>query len=251
MAELNLLQIVQEFCKRQGLQNPSIVTGAQDDTTQQILGLMNEGIQDIADRYNHQQLITRITFNSACATDGEGNNYQAIDFKDSTSLPGFKFYHDKTLWDATNRRRVAGPFSYDEWQYLMIFGISQAVYNHTLFNNALYIYPNPSPPSAVTFSLFYQSKYGVYDSVAGTYKELYTLDTDQPRLPSYLMLMDIKWRYQKQKGLPYAEDQRICEEALLNAVGRVPQGDLVLDPPDMAMGQVPTLYIAAGNTIPS
>lgn len=245
MAEYNLLQLTQEFCKRTSLPRPSTVSNAQDATTLQIWGLLNEGIQEIGDRYQHQQLQTPGSF-----FHGNGANYLAIDFTTTTEFPGWKFFIDETLWDSTSRTRVAGPYSPQRWQEIVTFGASQALYNYSLFGNGLYIYPVPTVPADVTFSFFYQSKFGVYSPTLGEFQDSYLLDTDQCRLPSYLMLADIKWRYKKDKGLPYAEDQRMCEEMLANAVGRVPQGEAILDRPEYGSDAFPTLYVAAGSTIP-
>lgn len=239
----NLLGIVQEFCKRTSLPQPITVAGSTDNTITQIWGLLNEGIQDVADRYNHQQMKLRLVFQSIADPD-----YLALDFN---SIDGFKHIYDKTLWDASNRRTVAGPKTEREWQYILTFGMSQAMYSYTIYNNSIYIYPNPTVPATQDFSLFYQSRFGVYSSTTGLTQESYLLDTDVPLLPAYLVLADIKWRYKKEKGLPYAEDQRVFEEMLVNSIGRVPQGDLHLDRPSWFEDDgLPTLYIAAGNTIP-
>lgn len=244
MSGMTLLQLAQEFCKRKGLPQPTTVSGAQDATTQQIWGLLNEGIQEINDRYNHFQTQIPYTFNHMNLA-----NYGALVFDQTTNL-NWKFFVDDTLWDTTNRRKVAGPYSLAEWQQLTTFGISQAVYNFTFDSNRLAIYPVPSPLDSVLFSFFYQQSTSVFCPSTGEFNEYYTTDDDFSVMPSYVLLADIKWRYAKEKGLPYAEDLRMAEEMLANMVGRVPQGILTLDKPDFDAIAMPTLYVAAGNTIP-
>ncbi len=65
MAEWTGLQIAQEFCKRKSLPVPQTLTGATDDTTNQIWGLLNEGMQDMAQRYDLQALQKNLIFTHA------------------------------------------------------------------------------------------------------------------------------------------------------------------------------------------
>ena len=47
---MTLLQIVQEFCQRNGLTVPQIVMSSQDDQLTQIVGLANEICEDLVRR---------------------------------------------------------------------------------------------------------------------------------------------------------------------------------------------------------
>ncbi len=103
-----------------------------------------------------------------------------------------------------------------------------------------------------TFQFFYQSRYAVWDPTlgggAGASIDIFTSDTAYPLLPRELVLADIKWRYAKEKGLAYAEDQRTFEAMILNYVAREPLATLIMDGPEFdPMGVGPGLLIPAGN----
>ena len=53
---MTLLEIVQEFCRRQGLPVPSAVVSLGDDQLTQIVGLANEICEDL-DRFSWTQLV--------------------------------------------------------------------------------------------------------------------------------------------------------------------------------------------------
>jgi len=241
LAELNLLQLTTEFCKRQALTPlPTTVTGSQDDTTIQIWGLLNEGMEDISRRFTLQQLRTRYTFNHAGVA-----NYIALDV--INKLPDFKWMYTRTLWDTTSRIEVAGPLSEKEWNQLLVMLIAAARYSYRLMGNYLRIFPIPNPLDSILFAFEYQSRYPVI-SAAGGFLPQFTQDTDMPRFPSDIVLADLKWRWREAKGLPYAEQMRISEEALRQLVVREPQPDLVLDAPDPDVPLAgPGLLIPAGS----
>lgn len=237
MAEMTVLQIVQEFSTRQGLPKPLAVTAATDDTVQQILGMLNEGIADLADNYEWQQLQNEASFFHA---GGAAN--QAIVF--NTTYPDFKALIPETLWDSTGQLPVLGPLGPAQWAALLVRGIQPAQYSYALAGGALKIYPTPSPLTSITFTMSYLSRHGVYDPVSSATTELYTTDTSYPKLPSGLILADLKWRWRKEKGLPYAEDQRTCEEMKVNLVGREDQGRIQLDDQEYTG---PGVIVPAGN----
>src|SRR6185436_11577084 len=122
MAATTLLQLVQEFCRRRALPIPGSVTGAQNDGVLQMWGLLNEGIADIADRYEWQMLRTRYTFAHAGST-----GYAALDLSESGPIPDCKNILNRTLWDTLGRREVYGPFDPKSWEVLLNLQISQAV----------------------------------------------------------------------------------------------------------------------------
>lgn len=241
MAELSLLGIVQEFCGRVSQPVPGVVAGTTDDGTLQIWKLMNEGIQDIGQRFDMTELQTYVQF-----THAGGLNYLAADLTDDTLFPGFKFMIDRTFWNNTTRLQMEDPVEAVDWQAIVNLNITRALYAWRKFGRGLYIYPLPAPLGSVTFSFYYQSKYGV-QSAAGIPQLAYLLDTDTPRLQSELILADIKWRWKREKGFPYAEDLRTFEGQLVNMVGRQPMASISLDDNSAQLGMFPALFIPAGS----
>ena len=235
MAEKNLLTIVQDFCKRAGIPVPPVAAGSTDDTTVQVVALLNEGIQDLCDRYSLQQLMTSCTFQHANGTD-----YLAFDL---AALPDWKYNEPLTIWDTETRLPLRGVATVQEWQQIITMQVAPAVYTYIVYGNAIRIYPVPSVPADVLYSFFYQSKNGCIDGT--TTADTYVTDTAMPRLPTYLVEADLKWRWKKEKGLPYAEDMRVAESMLVNAVGRTPQPVLNLDVGDR--NYVPGIFVSPGS----
>lgn len=238
---MTLLQLVQEFCRRRGLPLPSSVTGAQDDTTTQMWGLLNEGIADISDRFEWQQLRTRYTFAHAGSS-----GYTALDLSEAGPVPGYKGILNNTLWDTLGRRQVFGPFDPPSWEAMINLGVSQAVYNFTIYGSALRIYPVPDPITADQFAMEYLTGYGAFNPDSNLPTQFYETDTSYCRMPASIQLQDLKWRWNYNKGLAYAEDQRQLEEMLINLQGRDPAPDIVMDG-NCNMNAVPTLLVAAGS----
>ena len=242
MASMNLLALVQEFSRRRGLPIPGTVTGAQDDTVNQMWGLLNEGIADIADRFIWQHLRTRYVFAHAGSTD-----YTALDLSENGPVPGYKAMLNNTIWDTTNRRQVFGPYDPIQWEAMINLQVSQAVYNYTIYGNALRIYPVPDPIITDQFSMEYLSNYGVMNPDANELTLFYDIDTAYPLFPSSLILQDLKWRWNQAKGLAYAEDMRQVEEMILNLQARDPAPDIVMDRSGFDQVAQPGLLVAAGN----
>lgn len=239
MSERTVLQIAQQFCARQGLPTPASVANASDDTTQQIFGLMNEGIEDLVDRFYWQQIRQRISFVHA-----NGPDYTAIDF--STTYPDFKGLVPDTFWDTSSRLPVLGPMTPSQWAQMLALSTAPSRSAFRLYGNALRIYP---VNTSLTYALEYYSRYGVYgagDAVPAS-KQNYTADTDRPLLPDAQVLADLRWRYQMTKGLPYAEAQRISEEMMTNAGSREPTPDIEMGTRDAWQSAVPGIFVSPGS----
>jgi hypothetical protein len=258
-----LLQIVREFCRRRGLPLPSTVVGAQDDTAVQLWGLMNEGIADICDRYEWQQLIIPTSFTHSSYIQYPSAKYVAIWLGESplpftpTAPPAWQQFRlidyramlNHTLWDSTNRIEVAGPLNPKDWSQLIALEITPANYSYTIARNSLLIYPVPNPIGSVVFTMQYLSGWGVLNTATGVQERSYTTDNNSyPWFPPNIILQDLKWRWNQAKGLAYAEDMRICEEMILNLQARDPAPDIVMDN-NWGFPNVvgPGLLVAAGN----
>lgn len=240
MAEMTVLELTQEFCRRQGLPSPSSVVTSQDDAILQIFGLLNEGIMDLVDRYHWQQLLQRVSFYH-----GGGAAYAAVDF--SSTYTDFKALIPDTLWDTTNKMPVNGPISAAKWTEMIHLGVAASLYNFRLYGNALRIYPEPDTLTDVLFAMEYLSSFGAYDATSAANARQYADDASYSRLPSNIVLADLRWRWRQAKGLPYAEDQRTCEEAIMNAIGREPLPALSMSGPDPDQTVGPGLLVAAGS----
>lgn len=240
------LQIAKEFCRRKSLPQPSTLVGSTDDTTNQILGLMNEGVMEMPSRFDLSPLQIRLPFTHAGGTGTEP--YMALD---QTVYPDWKHYILNTLWAKTIRVQVAGPLTLKQWQTLTTMLISSSRYQFTVYNQHIQIFPVVSPGTE-NFELYYQSRYAVFDPTAaggaGATTDNFSDDTAYPLVPHEVILQDLKWRWLREKGQPYAEDLRSAEEMWANLASAEPASPLVLDAPDYdPTGIGPGLLVPAGN----
>jgi len=79
---------------------------------------------------------------------------------------------------------------------------------------------NPTPAAGHTWAFEYVSKNWLLGIDGTTYKQYATLDTDTILLPEDLVLMGLRWRWKKEKGLDYAEDFEEYENQIKTDLGR-------------------------------
>lgn len=240
MAEQTLLQIVQDECRRQGVEVPTGVVASTDQTILQMWGLLNEEVEEHANReYLFQQLQFSQTF--VYASDP---NYMAYDL---SGLAGYTAILPDTFWNLTQRLPVVGPYTPADWQTMLAMGVSGAMQNYIIAGNDILVYPG-TPSSVQTYGFRYRSKYAVY-SAAGTLKESFTADDDYPALPSRILKAGLRWRWRAEKGQPYAEQKELYEGMLQNEAHLGPNpGTLKMDGPDpYSQVAAPGLLIAAGS----
>jgi hypothetical protein len=278
-----LLALAQEFCRRQALPIPQTVVNAQDDQTLQIWGLLNEGQSDLVERGDWQQLRTTTpafihrgfdygnliaggsagayvaTYISEAATSSSSTLPAVGGIGGATPYgsgyivcPGIKSIIPETFFCNSTRLPVTGPVTTAEWAYVLALSVQPAQYIWRMEGNAILIYPFAD--SSILFSFKYQSRFPVYTTydIASTipepkYDSFYG-DTDASLLPDKIVLQDLKWRWRSTKGMPYAEEQRICEEMITDALSsNQPAPDITMDSPHSSKVAGPGLLVAAGN----
>lgn len=207
---MSLLTIVQKFCRRTQLPVPTTVTGSTDDQVLQVWGLLEEEGEDLAKRGAWQSLTFEASFTTVAAQD-QG----AIT---SIATNGFDYIKNQTFWDRTNRWIVIGPIEAPEWQSMLAWNISGPRSSFRIVRDHLYIYPAPSAGLDMRFE--YVSKNWILDSAGVTYKDSFTADDDNPLLLERLLLMGLRWRWKKEKGLAYQEDFMTYEKQVRDALSR-------------------------------
>lgn len=244
MAEQTMLQIVQDVCRRQGLQVPSVVTTSTDETVLQLWGLLNEEAEELPTRGPWQQLRTPATF--SYSTDA---NYQAFD---PTTLAGYKNIVRDTLWNETARLPVIGPVPDEVWQAMLSMSVSQAQDSFKMEQDLILIYPGHTV--ANDYSFRYQSCAGVLSSVLGPgstpiYQFNFLTDDDTPRLPTRIIKAGLRWRWRREKGQPYAEEMRSYEVMIADELSLTEAASGVSMDNTRTFNNVagPGLLIAAGS----
>jgi hypothetical protein len=216
MTPQTLLQMVQEVARRHGLSIPSAVVGSQDETVQQLYGLANETVEELNEDYKWVELVTALTFNHAGGTGGAALQIKNVVTASATAISDWKNYQPRTLWDVTGGLELIGPVTDQAWQAMINLNISAGRYSFRFYGDYLYIYPAPTVLATTTFRLEYYSSAPILATNGTTKKDLFTADTDTCRLPPRLVIMGLRWRYKKEKGLPYAEDKATYYEAAMD-----------------------------------
>lgn len=122
---------------------------------------------------------------------------------------GYDRQINRTSWDRTNRWELIGPDSpqTDEWHRSGIVTTGPRRHFRWVGDLAGGNYRLWPPPQAVDtpfqIAWEYVSNYWV-QSVSGTNKASFTLDTDVPVLDSQAIILGTKWRFAQAKSLPSA-----------------------------------------------
>lgn len=203
---MTLIEIIQRVCKRVNLDSPVTAIGSSDLNILRMIELANEEGEELSQRYDWQALVNESTFVSV-ATETQGA---------MTTLAGTGFDHiqNDTIWNRNLDRKWL-PVDDVKWQRMKANSITGAnTYFRLRGNNLLAI---PVPTAGQTIAFEWVSKYWCENST-GTAQGYFQADTDIPKLSDKIMLQGTTWRWKKEQGLEYAEDFRIYEMMVANAM---------------------------------
>jgi hypothetical protein len=205
-----LLQVVQYVCRRSGIPSPSTVAGSTDQNIIQMLALLEEEGNDLSQR-GPWQGITFEASHTSLASEDQG----AIA---TIASNGFRYIKHDTIWDRTDILPIFGPLDGREWQVNKALSISGPRYRYRIRGGKLLI--NPTPPAGKSWNFEYVSKNWITDSTGVTYRQYFVADGDLILLPEELVIMGLRWRWFREKGLDYAELFRTYENQLKDMLGR-------------------------------
>jgi len=206
---MNLLQIIQKACQRSGIVQPTNVIGSNITQIQQMLGLLEEEINELTSRHAWNALINEVTW-TTIANENQG------DIK--TICPGYRFIRNSTLWDNTTSLPIIGPLTGIVWQQRKATQDEGPHWTWRLRNDDLLIIPTPT--AGLTWKFEYVSSFGIVSADGLTRKEFFTSDTDLMVLPSSLHLSGLRWRWRADKGIDYAELYNQYELLVKDAMAR-------------------------------
>ena len=232
-----LLDVVTYFCQRTNLPVPATVIGSSDQQVLQVKALLEEEGIDLTKRIASQATTFEASITTLAVEDQGAITAYATN--------GFSFIKNRTIWDRSSRLPIVGPLDGEDWQMLKAVVSTGPRYQYRLRGNHLLI--NPIPTAGLSWYFEYGSKNWILGADGTTYKQFFTLDTDTLLFPEDLVLMGLRWRWKKEKGLEYAEDFRTYEMQLKDFAGRDgSKRTLKMDMPQRQWSG-PGIYIPSGS----
>lgn len=190
---------------RLSLTQPTVVVTSTDLQVLQMLELLKEAAEDLAD-YGiddscWQALQREHTFVTV-----------AQEEQTNTPIPAdFGRFITGTFYDRTSQRQLAGPLSPAQYQQQQARPVLLQPYlTFRERDGALLI--TPSPAAGDTIAYEYVSSYYAVSS-AGVAKREFTSDDDTTYLDEELLKKSLRWRWKQAKGLDYGEDMATFERA--------------------------------------
>ena len=139
----------------------------------------------------------------------------------SYPLPAdFDWMISGTQWDRGYRWQVFGPLTPQEWQVLKS-GLSPTGPRRRfrLMNGLYYLDPIPYDSNTLVYE-YYSRNFALTGGVTTAPASRFTTDTDTYLLPEDLLVLGLKWRYRRAKGMDYTQEQDDYETALQREIGR-------------------------------
>lgn len=206
---MSLLTIVQEAARRIGIVVPNDVAGSADPQVIQLIAIANQEGQALADRYDWQVLRREAVFTSLAAESQGTLASIASDFRAMVT---------DTFWNRSLKRPVFGCISPQDWQALKAAPQTGPFQQFILRGNEILMLPQPSAGQTCAFEYF--SRSWCLGADLATRQESYVLNDDTAYLDESIMLIGVIWRWKHIKGLEYAEDFRLYESRVTDAMAR-------------------------------
>lgn len=203
-----LLSIVQDACDRIGLVRPTSVIGSADHQARQLLAMANLEGREQARRHAWQGITFEQTFSTVAQEEQTG------------AIPaGFDRFVPDTIYNRTRTRRLAGPMTPQEWAAYK-GSASTVVFDAFRIRGTALLYA-PVPGVGETVAYEYVSKYWCASSEdAAADQSSFLSDDDVIFLDDELFTQGVCWRFQRSRGLDYAETFAQYELHLATLIGR-------------------------------
>lgn len=231
-----LLSTITTVCERLGQPVPATVMGNTDKQVVQMRALLEEGLDALSDRAAWERLVNQAT-HTTLATEDQG----AIA---TICANGFRYIINDTFWDRDSKLPVCGSVSPQDWQLIKAMVVNGPRYQFRLRGGNLLV--NPVPTAGLNWACEYVSENTILAADLTTYKKRFTADTDTILLPDQVVQLDLRWRWKKEKGLPYAEDFNAVEALIANATARDGGNPtLQMDVPNRDV--IPGIFVTPGS----
>lgn len=232
---MTCLAVLQKVCQRVGLNSPTYVIGNTDPQIIQLLAILNEEGEELAQRTAWQALTEEATF-ATVATEIQGGI--------TTIAPGLKYIINDTIWNRDLRRPVYGPLAAQRWQQLKAMSMQGPFNQFRIRGDDLLMIPAPAASQNCYFE--YVSSNWVRDSGSTASRDEYEVDDDVSYLDESLLVLGTIWRWKAQKGFDYTMDHEKYERRVMDAIARDGSKD-VLNMGDTRYDIFPGITVPSGS----
>lgn len=212
MAKMTLLQMVQQAAAEVGQTAPTFLVSNTDTTAIQMLALANrEGreVSKMAGPWGGWPVLRgEYTFSTVISTA-------------SYSFPvDFQWLIVQTGWDRTYKWQLIGPVSAQEWQVLKSgIAVTGPSFRFRIMAGQIYLDPTPTVVDALVFE-YYKNTWCQSNAATPVAQSLWAADTDTYLLEDDLMILGLKWRFLRAKGLDYGEEKSQWESDIQRELAR-------------------------------
>lgn len=184
-----VLQLVQNFTERTGLNTPTALIGSQDKSVKQLRALMREVVQDLSE-YRWPDQTIRAEWAAVAGQD------QGLI---KTILPGVVSITKNTLWFQNRKMQIFGPVPESVWQS---FKINQPTSGPDFFYWIARGHLWLSTPAVLneTLSVIHTTSLNVLDVDGVTFKTEISADNDSLVFPDVVINKCLKYKWREQKG---------------------------------------------------
>lgn len=214
---LNVLSICQSFARRQGLPSPTYAIGNPDAQVAQMIGLLEEFVDDLITR-GMWQIATREAVFTSIAAESQGN---ILDIASG----GYRGIVPDTFFDRTQMLEVPVAISPQEWQVRKALNLTGPLYQARIRGGQLLFTPAPPAGHTMAFEYYSENFVNSLDSGGNPITVRYPDRDDNTFIVNdSLAIAYLRWAWKEQKGLDYAEDFRKYERLVSQekARSRVP-----------------------------
>lgn len=192
---MSLLTICQKASRLLSIPVPTAVVTSTDIQVRQLWELANEEGYELAGSFDWQALRQQYTFVTVASA------VQA-----SALAADMDHFISNSFFNRTTQRNVYGPITPQQWQAIQAQPQLNRVFLSFVERDGQFLI-TPTPAAGETIAYEYISSYWAKTS-GGTAKAEFTLDSDETYLSERVIILGVRWRFLKSKGLDYAEDFR-------------------------------------------
>ena len=192
---MSLLTVIQKSADLLNIPRPLFVAGNTDQQVRQLFALTNEEGDELAQAADWEYLREQYIFTTVAQDD------------QTSAVPAdLDRFISNSFFNRTTRRTIIGPITPQQWQAIKAQPQLNRVFLAFVQRHGKFLV-TPTPAAGQEIAYEYVSKNWCHSST-GTPQSEYLIDSDEAYLDERLIILGVRWRFLKSKGLDYAEDFR-------------------------------------------